>query len=320
MRVLSCEIGRQRSRTSCRRLEPPPGVYLYICARERCTCSYRRNFPSESLAAYNRTRPYCTCPHPVRPASRHKTLKSQETSVRASLARARRPTARAPAAATHARRRRLSPRLATQAAATAPLRAPHRRASAGGSDGPRSNRRGCANRAHTPDQLGPRDGAAPAPPALAAMASARREARPTPGASLDGDGAPAFGRRHRCTRRCRAPAGPAEEVRSDTTPESPHRRRHRRRAAGRAPAGAAAATGRALLARLERAAACPDGSPATPRGAGPRVGLGHRCEQDGKLTAPAVPTEGARRSGSPRLATRSAVGAQASAGAPRRRS
>ena len=123
MRVLSCEIGRQRSRTSCRRLEPPPGVDLYICARERCTCSYRRNFPSESLAAYNRTRPYCTCPHPVRPASRHTTLKSQETSVRASLARARRPTARAPAAAAHARRRRLSPRLATQAAATAPLRA-----------------------------------------------------------------------------------------------------------------------------------------------------------------------------------------------------
>ena len=94
-------------------------------------CSYRRNFPSESLAAYNRTRPYCTCPHPVRPASRHKTLKSQETSVRASLARARRPTARAPAAAAHARRRRLSPRLATQAAAAAgaDLRAPHRRAS-----------------------------------------------------------------------------------------------------------------------------------------------------------------------------------------------
>ena len=237
MRVLSCEIGRQRSRTSCRRLEPPPGVYLYICARERCTCSYRRNFPSESLAAYNRTRPYCTCPHPVRPASRHKTLKSQETSVRASLARARRPTARAPAAAAHARRRRLSPRLATQAAAAAgaDLRAPHRRASAGDSDGPRSNRRGCANRAHTPDQLGPRDGAAPAPPALAAMASARREARFTPGASLDGDGAPAFGRRHRCTRWRRAPAGPAEEVRSDATAESRRRRRRRRRACRPSP-------------------------------------------------------------------------------------
>ena len=53
---------------------------------------------------------------------------------------------------------------------------------------------------------------------------------------------------------------------------SSRRQRRRRRAAGRAPVGAAAATGRVPLARLERAAACPDGSPATPRGAGPRVG------------------------------------------------